>query len=193
VRLDRDHRPVRPTGSVGDRRADHLVDPHLAVGRVVDRQREHAHARERGGRVAFVDARQGHDVAALVRTRGPDGDPAVADPPRRADRERRLDVGGQGDHDVAADAVRTTDPRDLEPLGRSFHVDRRSAYSATSTPTRTPSIDPAARATWRTAWMTRPRRPMMRPRSPGLAWINRATASPRSLASTNTPSGSSTR
>jgi len=34
---------------------------------------------------------------------------------------------------------------------------------------------------------------MMRPRSPGLAWTSKVTLSPRSFASTNTPSGSSTR
>ena len=51
-------------------------------------------------------------------------------------------------------------------------------YSTTSTLAFTPSAVPAARPSWRSAWITRPRLPMRRPMSPGLACTISATSSP---------------
>src|SRR3989440_8750733 len=54
-----------------------------------------------------------------------------------------------------------------------------------------PSAAPAARTTCRSAWMTRPRLPMRRPMSLGLAWTRSCTSSRRSSTSISTASGSS--
>src|SRR5262249_13718630 len=54
-----------------------------------------------------------------------------------------------------------------------------------------PSPAPAPRTTGRRAWMTRPRLPIRRPISAGLAWIRSCTSSRRSVTSISTASGSS--
>ena len=80
------------------------------------------------------------------------------------------------DRDLAAQAVGPTDPPDLE-RSPAPGVHRVPRYSTTSTVALTPSAAPAARATWRSAWITRPRLPMRRPMSPGSACTSSVTSS----------------
>src|SRR5205823_5423047 len=159
---------------------------------VLPRGAEHGLPAQGFGRVAVVDPLEVHHPAAACGA-GRHHDPQlVADDELRSGREPLVDVA-HGDHvHLAAQPVRPAHAPNLQEDGFVGHPRGLRRYSATSTVTRTPSVAPAARPTWRSAWMTRPRLPMMRPRSPGLVWIRIDTLSERSVESTKTPSGSST-
>ena len=149
-------------------------------------------AAQRLGGVAVVDALEAHEPPA-----------AGADAPSRTtsvavagveDRARREALGAVG-VSVTLTSPRSPWARPIRPTSsagsRRGHREQRPATRRRRPRALMPSAAPAARATWRSAWTTRPRLPMRRPMSPGSACTRIAPRRARSIVSTSTASGSS--
>src|SRR5262249_9178068 len=114
VGLHRDHAAECVAARVAHFVADELVDPDATLAGVVERLPDEGRAAELLGAVAIGDALEADEPAALMRTRAGDDERAIAGMEHGSGGGALGSVGVHGHDDLATDAVRATDPTELE-------------------------------------------------------------------------------